>query len=707
MTTSTILIPGRNCWRLAAANRIAFLIDGAAYFAAVRAAMREARESILILGWDVDSRVRLGEPDDADGLPAELGEFLNALVVRRRGLHAYVLTWDFNSLFAFEREWFPPYKLGWRTDRHVHFRLDGVHPPGASKHQKVVVIDDALAFLGGFDLTRRRWDTPAHEPDDSRRRDPDGAPYSPFHDVQGMVAGDAAALLGELVRERWRRAGGRAIPPATPRLDFPWPADVPPDCEEVPVALARTIPAGNGGKVREVERLHLDLIQAARETIYIENQYLTSDIVCKALAERLRESRGPEIVIVSPHETSGWLEQRTMGVLRSQCVARLRQADRHGRLRLYYPWQPGLGQACINLHAKVLVIDDRLVRVGSSNLSNRSMRLDTECDMAIDASDDVSVQAAIARFRSRLLAEHLGVTVAAIGGALRATSSLIGAIESLQGSGRSLRELDASTAVGNGSPLVLAEIADLERPVNADLFLAQFISRDQWRPARHGMTRFAVLLLGVLVLAGVWRWSGLGEWVTLQRIVHAMTVLQNNPLAPGLVIGGYLAGGLVPVPVTLMIVATATVFGPLAGVAYSVLGCLSSAALTFGIGRVVGREAVRRLAGRRFQRLNQWLSRRGLFAVLGLRVLPLAPFPLINLAAGASPVRFSDFMLGTAAGMIPGILVLSVSTHLVRGAIQEPSASTVASLIGIGALTVGAVWAFNRWVSRYAAGQRA
>ncbi len=424
MTTSTILIPGRNCWRLAAANRIAFLIDGAAYFAAVRAAMREARESILILGWDVDSRVRLGEPDDADGLPAELGEFLNALVVRRRGLHAYVLTWDFHSLFAFEREWFPRYKLGWRTDRHVHFRLDGVHPPGASHHQKVVVIDDVLAFLGGFDLTRCRWDTPAHEPNDPRRCDPDGAPYAPFHDVQGMVAGDAAALLGELARERWRRAGGRAIPPATPRLDFPWPADVPPDCENVPVALARTIPGRNGGKVREVERLHLDLIQTARESIYIENQYLTSEIVCKALAERLREPNGPEIVIVSPQETSGWLEQRTMGVLRSQCAARLRQADRHGRLRLYYPWQPGLGQACINLHAKVLVVDDRLVRVGSSNLSNRSMRLDTECDMAIDASDDVSVQAAIARFRSRLLAEHLGVTVAAIDGALRATSSL-------------------------------------------------------------------------------------------------------------------------------------------------------------------------------------------------------------------------------------------------------------------------------------------
>jgi len=699
MSRSDVLTPGRNCWRIAGATRVAFLVDAASYFAAVRTAMQEARESILVLAWDIDSRARLVEEDQSDGWPIYLGEFLNAVVSRRRGLHAHVLAWDYATLFALEREWFPQYLRGWRTHRRLHFRLDGVHPPGASHHQKVVVIDDRLAFLGGLDLTRRRWDTPAHEPGDPRRRDPDGVAYSPFHDVQVMVAGDAAAVLGDLARERWRRAGGSAIPPPTRNPGLLWPEDVPPDLEDVPVAIARTIPSGNGGKVREVERLHLDLIREAQDAIYIENQYFTSITLCQALADRLREPRGPEIVMVLPRETGGWLEQSTMDALRSQCVARLREADRHGRLRLYYPWQPGLDPACINLHSKVLIADDRYVRVGSSNLSTRSMSLDTECDLAIGASEDqAGVQAAIGRFRSRLLAEHLGVPPTAVEGALRETSSLVAAIESLRGSGRSLRELQIKPSSVTGPQLVSAEVADPERALSADLCVEQFVSREQRRPARSLAIRFAALLLGVLALAGAWRWSGVDAWVAQQGIARAMVLLYDNPLAPLLVIGAYVAGGLVVAPVTLMIVATATIFGPVFGFVYSLLGVLCSAACTFGIGRTVGGGMVRRLAGHRIHRLNQWLGRRGLLAMLGVRMVPVAPFTVVNLAAGASRVRFRDYMLGTAAGMTPGMVALCVSTDVVWAALLNPSAATVAALFGIGALCLSAAWAFSRWV---------
>jgi len=211
-----VFAPGRNCWRIERAERLAFLVDGEEYFGAVRAALRRARRSILILGWDIDSRMRL-VPDGANnGLPEPLGEFLNAVVAGQPDLHGYVLSWDFAMLYAMEREWLPIYKLDWRTHRRLSFRLDDRHPVGASHHQKVIVIDDALAFVSGYDLTRCRWDTSAHRIADRRRVDHRGEAYPPFHDVGVMVSGDCAAALGELARERWERATGARPVQAAP-----------------------------------------------------------------------------------------------------------------------------------------------------------------------------------------------------------------------------------------------------------------------------------------------------------------------------------------------------------------------------------------------------------------------------------------------------------------------------------------------------------
>ncbi|MEO8536856.1 MAG: hypothetical protein ABI533_04965 [Betaproteobacteria bacterium] len=156
-----LLQPGRNCWRVERAERLAFLVDGAEYFGAVRATLANARQSIFILGWDIDSRMRLVPEGAGDGLPEPLGDFLNAIVTRNRRLRGYVLSWDFAMLYAMEREWLPIFKLDGRTHRRLSFRLDDQHPVGASHHQKVIVVDDAVAFVSGYDLTRCRYDTRA------------------------------------------------------------------------------------------------------------------------------------------------------------------------------------------------------------------------------------------------------------------------------------------------------------------------------------------------------------------------------------------------------------------------------------------------------------------------------------------------------------------------------------------------------------------
>ena len=201
MTAKDILQQGRNCWKKVRSGRVKFLIDGAAYFSALAEALEHARESILILGWDFDSRICL-QPEANGSAPAsnDLGTLLNTLVARRRKLHAHILIWDYSMIFALEREPTPFFDRAWRKSSRIHFQLDGNHPIGASHHAKIVVIDDAVAFVGGLDLAKGRWDTPEHRPEDPRRVDFNKAYMPPHHDVQVAVDGETAAALGELVR---------------------------------------------------------------------------------------------------------------------------------------------------------------------------------------------------------------------------------------------------------------------------------------------------------------------------------------------------------------------------------------------------------------------------------------------------------------------------------------------------------------------------
>jgi len=294
--TRSFFRKGRNCWRIAHAGRAAVLIDADRYFSVLRRVAAAARHSILIIGWDVDSRMSSLTPaeDPGDGLPGRLGEFLDALARSRKSLHIHVLDWDFTMLYAADREFLPIYNLGWRTHKRVHFHLDDRHPAGASHHQKIVVVDDAIAFVGGIDLSKSRWDTPEHRPGDERRRTLDGEPYPPFHDVQMMVDAEAAAAVGALARRRWRRATGDDLEAPAETGRAAWPASVEPDFRDIEVAVARTEPAYEGGeKVCEVKALYLDAIAAARRTLYLENQYFTALDIARAIAAyRCRRASG-------------------------------------------------------------------------------------------------------------------------------------------------------------------------------------------------------------------------------------------------------------------------------------------------------------------------------------------------------------------------------------------------------------------------------
>lgn len=237
----TLFRPGRNCWQVARANRVGLLVEGAGYFPAFAQAALEARHSILISAWEIHSRTHLHH--GIRRVPEELGEFLNFLVRRRRSLHVRILAWDYPLVFAKDREITFPYAIGWKPHRRVHICYDGKVPTGAAHHQKLVVVDGAIGFCGGLDLTRSRWDTSEHRPQDPRRINPgEDEIYAPFHDMMMLVDGEAARALESILRARWQLASGTALPPAGTAAD-PWPANVPVHVHDVDVAISRTAAA--------------------------------------------------------------------------------------------------------------------------------------------------------------------------------------------------------------------------------------------------------------------------------------------------------------------------------------------------------------------------------------------------------------------------------------------------------------------------------
>lgn len=696
-----ILRQGRNCWRIAPSGRVAFLIDAEAYFKAFYETVKQAERSILLVGWDIDSRITLLRNNARQEFPIKLGDFLNTVVHRKRGLRAHILTWDFAMVFALGRELFPIFRLPWKTCRRLHFHLDDEHPVGACHHQKIVVVDDAVAFVGGMDLSKRRWDTQEHKADDARRIQPLGIAYPPVHDVQMAVDGAVAAALGDLIRARWKQATGREILGSGQNRNDPWPSYLQPDMKNIDVAVARTQPSyKDQQEAREVETLYLDAIKTARRFIYVENQYFTSHTIADALQERLHEKEGPEIVLVLPEKCDGWLEQMTMGILRFRVLKSLRQSDRFNRMAVYFPTVPGLGEDRLHVHAKLMVVDDQFVRVGSANLSNRSMRVDTECDLALEWQGNPRVATAIGDFRNRLLAEHLDVKPRQLAQNLDCYDSLIKTIEALRGGDRTLRPLEMISSEWMEELSAPSDLVDPEAPIKPERLVEEFIPEESHPPGKKRIWAVAIFIAAMLALAGAWQWTSLGEWIDLKSLKSWGNLVRNHPAGPVITVGFYGVASLAVIPVTVLIIATAFVFGPLYGMACAFLGCVFAAMLTYYLGYMLGRETLRRLAGTRVNRLSRRLGRHGLVAILTVRLLPLAPFTIVNMVAGASHIRLRDFLAGTVLGMGPGIVAITLFEHQLEKTIQDPGPGTLALLsLILGIIIIGAVTT-RRWLGK-------
>lgn len=245
--------------------------------------------------------------------------------------------------------------------------------------------------------------------------------------------------------------------------------------------------------------------------------------------------------------------------------------------------------------------------------------------------------------------------------------------------------------------------ADPEAPVSPEQFIDRSSPEELQEPAGSGVVRGSVALAVLLAAVAAWIWSPADQWFNADAINRAGDWLEKSEAAPLALIGAFLAAGFIAAPITPLVVVGVLAFDLAAGFAYSISGALLSAILTYGIGCGLGRGGVRRLAGQRLNRLSRQLARRGFLAILAVRIVPVAPFTVINLVAGASHIRFRDFALASALGMAPGMLLVAVLVDRLEASVREPALSSLFAAVVAAAVLAVIVFAARRWF----AGKRA
>jgi len=432
-----ILQPGVTCWSIEEVCNTGLLIDGRDYYRAFYHAARTARRYILIAGWQFDSAVDLLRGDDLKEADTDVRflSFLNGLCEKNPELHVYILAWDFNVLFALEREWGQDRIFNWGTNDRLQFRFDDCHPLSASHHQKFVVVDGHLAFVGGTDICAQRWDDRCHRAEHPDRTDADARPYGPYHDIQSYHIGPVARQLAELFTLRWRQSGGGVLtlPPSPPAYEVVLEPSV--ALAATQVGLSRTHPpmlVPPQKAVQEIRCLYLDAIATAEQVIYIENQYFSSQAIYAALVGRLRATRRPrlQIVMILPKRPKALSETIAVGFAQAKLLCSLQDIARQTghALGIYYTTATAADgqEKPTYIHAKLLLVDDRFLTVGSANTTNRSMGLDTEVNVSWEASygQEALIQS-IRQARVSLLAEHAGVDPQQEGYRLSRTTGLV------------------------------------------------------------------------------------------------------------------------------------------------------------------------------------------------------------------------------------------------------------------------------------------
>jgi phosphatidylserine/phosphatidylglycerophosphate/cardiolipin synthase-like enzyme/uncharacterized membrane protein YdjX (TVP38/TMEM64 family) len=715
---------GRNCWRATQAACASVVVDCGNYYRDLYESICKAKHSIFVLGWDIDSRIELIRGERARGLkcPPVFFDLIQAKAAENPELMIYLNRWNYSLFFAQERESFSEFRWRRNSPENIHFCLDSAIPNGGCHHQKVVVVDDEVAYCGGMDVALGRWDFRDHHTWNPNRVDPGGGfhahdrvSFGPYHDIQMAVSGPAAAALAELVRDRWRiaagydpvplRKTGGVQPPPT------WPDSDPPDFYDVSAAIALTRPPMLGAPpLHQAERLYLDMIAAAENFIYIENQFLTHEPLAEALNRRLHEKPGLRALLVSCDLPHGVMEKKAMWTARTRFRDILERGGLESRAVIATPVSIENGEtAPVRVHSKAMIVDDRYLRIGSSNLSTRAMRLDTECDLVLEGRD-AATRARIARVRTDLIREHSGHEAGYIDQAVDG-GQVAKLLEIRPGSRQHLIRVNDDAFRDEALASLARKVADPGGP---------FIPPELTIPNHYPGTRrnwsfwlFSAMpaFLTILGLALMWKFTPAAIYADPAKLAPLMAALKASPGAALAVVGVMALAEYAMFPLVVMNAGAAAAFGASEGFALSMIAAMITAAMGFGTGRLMGMRLLRLMTGSVVDRVDNFIRRGGILSMAVLRSVPIAPFNAVNLGLGISRVTFGVYMAGTFLGLAPGTLVTSLAGHSLAEFWRHPDARSL-GLVALAALCWVVVvtvihFLVRRWQDMYFRGRRA
>ncbi|KYG61842.1 hypothetical protein AZI85_06385 [Bdellovibrio bacteriovorus] len=696
----TIFRPGHNCWRVDLFRHATVLIDCADFYRALHYAFSKAQKSVFIIGWEVDSSIRLLRKEDEmkASRPSILVDLLAQKAQENPHLQIYILPWDSSIVFLGEREFMGEYTWANKGLENIHFCLDQTIPLGGSHHQKVILVDDEIVFSGGMDIARQRWDERSHHIYEPERSDANG-PYGPYHDVQIMMDGPIVKHFAELARHRWLQAAGyEALPYEgksgnSSHLSQVWPIQFDFSFTDMGAAVARPLPATEeDAGSREVFNMYIDLINQAKDFIYIENQFLTSQEIAVALNDRLRREKNLRVLLVSSYDPQGVFETEGMWASRIDFKRSVEDGIAKGRVQFACSGVMNEKRKIIHkrIHSKVLVIDDQFMVVGSSNLTNRSMTFDSECDLIIQAHD-TEERRRILHFRNDLIAEHAGRKIEDIETILKEPYSFKKLMLPCQPGTYCLFEMDDEQFTTQNFKKIANSVADPQVSEGKALFIFR-------NPSKY-IVPLALFLI-VIVSGLVWFINEHMSWFSPESVERFLRTARKSPWALFLVWGIYIVGGFILFPVTLMSLITAAVFGSILGPLYGMSGALISATIMFYLGRWMGHRGLKGFLGNRLRKMDHQFREAGVIGVTVLRMIPVAPFSIVNIAAGISSLRFSDFLIGSFFGFLPAFIVKGLVGDSITQIFLHPTPHTVAMLalgILLWMLLVVASYFLTRW----------
>ena len=660
-----------------AKNQLRFFTTSEDYFSVLAESLPRAKKQILIVGWSFDDRVVMNR---GNGHPhPSIGDLLLEHAASHPEILIQLRIWDAPPVFGADQYLSQSFHKKALATENLDLQFIPSDSTFAARHEKYVLIDSAIAFLGGIDVTHDRWDSADHQADKPERTNPDEDSYIPYHDVQVAMSGPIVGALWNVALEDGLV---EQIPQTTHAL---WPSGLPVDARDATISLARTRldPDTEKPSVTEISDSYLELIQQAKKRIYIENQYFSSTAVTDAIVERIHDEAGPEIIIIMAKELPEAFGRMTMGANSSMQLSRLLKEDTHEKVAFYSRVSSDDPDATVKIHSKLMIVDSRFISLGSANISRRSFGMDSELNVIIDAEQCDNTRLA-QELETRLCAQHCGLST-------EEWTQLAHAHDGSVSAALKTRAVDwPGLTAGKQSlnlsmiPPDLLEALDMGKPPVAESTLqGHFRSNPGGISKRMKQAFLVVLVLGLIAGAAVFFARANVDIEVILEEVRA--IHRARPvLGSALTIGSFWLSMTVFVSILVPVVFFAALHGPPLGILFSVIGLLSGAAIYYRLGLLVfdavwiDKFKAVRSAKEQLERIKPY----GVWAVAISRMVPSGPFAIVNFATGMLGFTFRQFLFGSLIGLIPGIIAFSIFGEIIQNVFTDPGWVNFGLLVG-------------------------